>query len=29
MANKIDIMFNAPEERQVLREQAELFAREH
>lgn len=29
MANKIDIMFNTPEERQVLKEQGELFAREH
>ena len=29
MANKIDIMFSTPEQRQVLREQAELFAREH
>ena len=29
MANKLDIMFNAPEQRQVLREQAELFAREN
>jgi small GTP-binding protein len=29
MANKLDIMFTAAEQRQVMREQAELFAREN
>ena len=29
MANKIDIMFGEPEKREVLREQAVLFSREH
>ena len=29
MANKVDIMFDAPEKRQVYREQAVLFCRDH
>ena len=29
MANKVDIMFKEPEQREVLREQAELFARDN
>ena len=29
MANKVDIMFGEPEKREVLREQAVLFARDH
>ena len=29
MANKVDIMFGEPEKREVLREQAVLFSREH
>ena len=29
MANKVDIMFEAPEKRSVYREQAVLFCRDH
>ena len=29
MANKVDIMFGEPEKREVLREQAVLFSRDH